>query len=33
MRFAICTSIYEAGRPFLSDWIDAAITATKGHDV
>ena len=33
MRFALCTSIYEAGRPFFNDWIDASITAAKGHDV
>ena len=33
MRFALCTSIYEAGRPFFTDWIDASITAAKGHDV
>lgn len=33
MRFALCTSIYEAGRPFLADWIAAARTAGEGHDV
>ena len=33
MRFALCTSIYEAGRPFFADWIDAAITAAKRHEV
>ncbi|MBE90524.1 MAG: hypothetical protein CMM76_13930 [Rhodospirillaceae bacterium] len=33
MRFALCTSIYEAGRPFLADWIEAAITAAERHEV
>lgn len=31
-RFALCTSVYEAGRPFLAAWIDAALTAARGHD-
>jgi aminoglycoside 3-N-acetyltransferase len=33
MRFALCTSVYESGRPYLDDWISAAIAAAEGHDV
>ncbi|MDA0656127.1 MAG: hypothetical protein O2912_06965 [Proteobacteria bacterium] len=32
MRFALCTSVYESGRPFLSDWITSAITAAAIAD-
>jgi hypothetical protein len=29
MHFALCTSVYESGRPFLADWITAAIAAAE----
>ena len=32
MRFAICTSVYEAGRPFLENWIAGALAAADGHE-
>ena len=32
MRFAICTSIYEAARPFFNEWIDSAVAASAGYE-
>ena len=32
-RFAICTSVYESGRPYLAAWIDGVIKAAAGYSV
>ena len=32
-QFVICTSVYEAGRPYLDEWIVGAINAAKGLSV
>jgi hypothetical protein len=32
-QFAICTSVYEAGRPYLGQWIVGAVNAAKGLSV
>jgi hypothetical protein len=33
MKIAICAALYEAGRPFLADFVEALRVATVGHDV
>ena len=31
-RFAICSALYEAGRPFLDDWMAGIRAAAEGRD-